>query len=475
MADDKDLMGEASEFKDGAPEAASHPDTVTIDGVTYGVVLRSSGGVASGFRLFDSATSELSFEGDWIGLKLTEKDIERVFRKAHSQEQVPAEGKLNRAQRFLDRELGEKGIAEYYGEPDKIAATVLSLGRQRAWEAYEEVTPNLGETEVRRVGRHIGFDEAWDLFAPLLEAQIDLTNGAEARLDFLEQYRDMLRRSGDSPWDPQLVANDLTHVLELAASELPGRDAELEPRIAAVQPAEPKRTSREDQVAAAAEQVRDDAERGIATAQWIKDLAATYDRSVATVPAEEGSGSSTQGTQSAFWTDLQEELKDPEFAASYEAVAAEIEAADLAANGDISAFSLKLPEKYSGGFADLYAALDREVLSVEPGADTSYEFKRGFFAARAIIEIKMAAKKMTEGEPNFEYGWRSFFEGTDEEYEWLVCYGRNEAEELIKNYQAQEDKDILHNPGSTRLIYSLWKRAKGNPGPWIAVEGSAVR
>lgn len=332
---------------------------------------------------------------------------------------APEDG-IDRAQRFLDRELGEKGIAEYYGEPDKIAATVLSLGRQRAWDAYEEATANLGGTEARLLGRHIGFDEAWDLFAPLLEAQLERTSDAEARLDFLEQYRDMLRESGDSPWDPQLVANDLTHVLELAASELPGRDAELEPRIAAAPKAEPKRTSREEQIAAAAEQVKDDAERGLATAQWIKDLAAAYDSTVA---------------------------------------------------------SAEVPEKYSDGYAELYASLDREVLAVEPGDDTSYEFKRGFFAARAIIEIKMAAKKMTESEPDFEYGWRSFFD-SGEEYEWLACYDRAEAEGLIRRYQAEEDAENGYDPETetrrfdSRLTYSLWKRAKGNPGPWIAVDPS---
>jgi len=346
---------------------------------------------------------------------------------------TPEDG-IDRAQRFLDRELGEKGIAEYYGEPDKIAATVLSLGRQRAWEAYAEATPNLGETEVRRVGRHIGFDEAWKLFAPLLEAQLKLTSDAEARLDFLEQYRDMLRKSGDSPWDPQLVANDLTHVLEVDASELPGRDVELEPRIASAptSAAEPTRTARQEQAAAAAEQVRDDADRGIATAQWIKDLAATYDGSVA-----------------------------------------ETEAAELAVIADGPAAA----DRYSDGYAELYASLDREVLAVEPGPDTSYEFKRGFFAARAIIEIRMAAKKMTESEPDFEYGWRSFFD-SGEEYEWLACYDRAEAEGLIRRYQAEEDEDNGYDPETetrrfnSRLTYSLWKRAKGNPGPWIAVDPS---
>lgn len=364
---------------------------------------------------------------------------------------TPQDG-IDRAQRFLSRELGEKGIAEYYSEPDKIAQTVLGLGRQRAWEAYEEATPNLSEVEVRRVGRHIGFDEAWDLFAPLLEAQIARANEAEDRLDFLGQYRDMLRESGDSPWDPQLVATDLTHVLELDASELPGRDAELEPRIAAAPQDAPKRLSRREQIAAAVQQVEDDAERGLATAQWVRDLAATYDGPLGVIPAQEGFGSSTQGLQRAL--DLS--------ALSYDGAVAP---------------TAEVLEKYSDGFASLYAALDQELLSIEPGPDTSYEFKRGFFAARTIIEIKMAAKKMAEGEPDFEYGWRSFFD-SGEEYEWLACYDRDEAESLIKRYQAEEDEGNGHDPETdtrrfgSRLTYSLWKRVKSNPGPWIAVDST---
>lgn len=88
-------------------------------------------------------------------------------------------------------------------------ATVVNLGeldQQAGWNDYEAVTPNLSEKGIRRVDQHIGFDAAWELLAPLLVQ-------AEAKLEELAQYRQMLLDAGDLQWDGKLVAADIGHIL----------------------------------------------------------------------------------------------------------------------------------------------------------------------------------------------------------------------------------------------------------------------
>ncbi|MBG9886981.1 hypothetical protein ABE10_10730, partial [Bacillus toyonensis] len=69
-------------------------------------------------------------------------------------------------------------------------------------------------------------------------------------------------------------------------------------------------------------------------------------------------------------------------------------------------------------------------------------------------------------DPEWEYGWRSFFpEG--EEYEWRACANREDAEAQIAAAQAKEDSGVygdLHP-----LTYSLWRREVREPGPWLPV------
>lgn len=107
--------------------------------------------------------------------------------------------------------------------------------------------------------------------------------------------------------------------------------------------------------------------------------------------------------------------------------------------------------------------------SVAPGADTSDDFKRGFEAAKAIIELRGAAVLeafvAAHDYQIWEYGWRSFF-ANGEEYEWLATNSREEAEQQIKDYQEEENRNF----GDGKLTYSLWKRLVAKPGPWVSVE-----
>jgi len=294
-------------------------------------------------------------------------------------------------------------------------AMLGELFQQDAWEDYEAITPNLDRKEVRRVGRHIGFNAAWKLLAPLVNAETERANRAEAKLDELQQYRQMLLDAGDGQWDPELVAADLRHILlgpsSTAAAPkgkaFEGQDSE----ALSVASEEDVRQSlhgyRGDELSSTApsssvtsdlraaaiegarEQVEYDRERGIATAQWIKDLA-TVAQSPLAAPADGNGGRSTLG-------------------------------AEIAGSG----------------------------LSTDAHAHgTSAEL----------------------AEPEWEYGWRSLFESSGEEYAWLVCSSRDEAERLIEEYQAEEDEEHSQFPQFSRLVYSLWKRIKSNPGPWIRVE-----
>ncbi|MBG9885336.1 hypothetical protein ABE10_01795, partial [Bacillus toyonensis] len=69
-------------------------------------------------------------------------------------------------------------------------------------------------------------------------------------------------------------------------------------------------------------------------------------------------------------------------------------------------------------------------------------------------------------EPEWEYGWRSFFDD-GEEYEWLTCSSRADAEKQIKAAEAVEDR--VGSDGDDHLTYSLWRREVREPGPWQPV------
>lgn len=61
----------------------------------------------------------------------------------------------------------------------------------------------------------------------------------------------------------------------------------------------------------------------------------------------------------------------------------------------------------------------------------------------------------------WEYGWVSNFED-GEEYEWLACGSREDAERQVRENQAEED--VQENPG--HLTYTVRRRRPGVPGPW---------
>jgi hypothetical protein len=90
-------------------------------------------------------------------------------------------------------------------------------------------------------------------------------------------------------------------------------------------------------------------------------------------------------------------------------------------------------------------------------------------AARLVLAAALGAVRPAP-EPEWEYGWRSFFNGTAEEYEWLDCGSREEAERQIALFQETEDRTrALRGHDSGRLTYSLWRRRVTQPGPWEPV------
>lgn len=85
-----------------------------------------------------------------------------------------------------------EGRQELFDEPGKPMVRVSSLDelhQQTAWEDYEAITPNLDRKGIRRVDQHIGFDAAWDLLAPLLNAATERADRAEAELRELTPTR----------------------------------------------------------------------------------------------------------------------------------------------------------------------------------------------------------------------------------------------------------------------------------------------
>lgn len=90
------------------------------------------------------------------------------------------------------------------------------------------------------------------------------------------------------------------------------------------------------------------------------------------------------------------------------------------------------------------------------------DFDRWLAAHDAEVRAGVVAE-----EPEWEYGWKSHFPN-GEEYEWLACESRRDAEQQIRSAQAAET--VSGYEGDERLTYSLWKRTKSRPGPWVRVK-----
>jgi len=91
--------------------------------------------------------------------------------------------------RDLSTPEGRRELFEELAKPMVTVSGLEELHQQTAWEDYEAVTPNLHVRGVRRVEQHIGFDAAWDLLVPLLNAETERANRAEARLRELNPIR----------------------------------------------------------------------------------------------------------------------------------------------------------------------------------------------------------------------------------------------------------------------------------------------
>jgi len=89
----------------------------------------------------------------------------------------------------LNTPEGRRELFDERGKPMVKVSSLDELHQQTAWEDYEAVTPNLHVKGVRRVEQHIGFDAAWDLLAPLLNAETERADRAEAQLRELSSTR----------------------------------------------------------------------------------------------------------------------------------------------------------------------------------------------------------------------------------------------------------------------------------------------
>ncbi|GAA1147977.1 hypothetical protein GCM10009651_35860 [Microbacterium natoriense] len=89
-------------------------------------------------------------------------------------------------------------------------------------------------------------------------------------------------------------------------------------------------------------------------------------------------------------------------------------------------------------------------------------FDRWLAAHDAVVRAGVVAE-----EPEWEYGWKSHFPN-GEEYEWLACESREDAERQIRSNQDVER--VSGYEDDERLTYSLWKRTKSKAGPWVPVE-----
>lgn len=129
-----------------------------------------------------------------------------------------------------------------------------------------------------------------------------------------------------------------------------------------------------------------------------------------------------------------------------------------------------VPQKSVG---DIYATsphaqILKEALRIEPGAETSEDFKRGFFAARTVAELQGAAALERFGTLQWEFGWRSFFEN-GEEYEWLAVEDEAAAIAAVAEARAEEDSASHLYP----LTFTVWKRLREISGPWVPVDPEA--
>jgi len=91
--------------------------------------------------------------------------------------------------RDLSTPEGRQELFDDRGKPLVKVEILGKLHQQAAWDDYEAVTPNLHRRDIRRVEQHIGFDAAWDLLAPLLNAETERANRAEAKLRELDPPR----------------------------------------------------------------------------------------------------------------------------------------------------------------------------------------------------------------------------------------------------------------------------------------------
>lgn len=90
--------------------------------------------------------------------------------------------------------------------------------------------------------------------------------------------------------------------------------------------------------------------------------------------------------------------------------------------------------------------------------------------AEAMIVAALASRVSTPPSEDWEYGWRSFF-ANGEEYEWLACSSREEAEGQARECQIEEDHT---HTGDGHLTYSVWRRRVTTPGPWEPVPAVPV-
>ena len=79
--------------------------------------------------------------------------------------------------------------------------------------------------------------------------------------------------------------------------------------------------------------------------------------------------------------------------------------------------------------------------------------------------VKGDAKLLQNYETGWEYGWRAFF-ANGEEYEWLACDSREDAEHAAREYQKEEDRGSYTDG---HLTYSVWRRRVVAPGPWSPI------
>lgn len=132
-------------------------------------------------------------------------------------------------------------------------------------------------------------------------------------------------------------------------------------------------------------------------------------------------------------------------------------------------------EAKSESVADIYATnpyspIILNALDHRPGEHTSEDFQRGYFAALTVTHIKGAAALDQFSAAEWEYGWRSFF-SNGEEYEWLSTHSREDAEQQIRDFQEEEDRNYANTADSEgKLTYSLWRRLKSKAGAWERVE-----